>query len=48
MILLSILKIDTNRLQYSCNGAVNDKSHINVYSNVWCMYVLMYYNMNCI
>ena len=47
MILLLILESDTNLLQYSYNGAVNDKSHINVYSNVWCMYVLMY-NMNCI
>ena len=47
MILLLILKIDTNLLQHSSNGTVNDKSHINVYSNVWCMYELMY-NMNCI
>ena len=47
MILLLILESDTNPLQYSYNGAVNDTSHISVYSNVWCMYVLMY-NMNCI
>ena len=41
MILLLILESDTNLLQYSYNGAVNDKSHISVYSNVSCMYVLM-------
>ena len=48
MILLLILESDTNLLQYSSNGAVNDTSHISVYSNVWCMYVLVMYKMNCI